>query len=123
MVVFEFRCPLCKCISTLDLPMLGPIYLDLPIEWLKSRLLSSNDEHLNRSRSVASVTNTNTSTISADNNNNFQPLSSWLRNLSRWLDMSSDINDFILGPLFPSTSIADRLQNAVCFIINALITL
>ncbi|CAH8671731.1 unnamed protein product [Schistosoma curassoni] len=112
MVVFEFRCPLCKCISTLDLPMLGPIYLDLPIEWLKSRLLSSNDEHLNRSRSVASVTNTNTSTISADNNNNFQPLSSWLRNLSRWLDMSSDINDFILGPLFPSTSIADRLQNA-----------
>ncbi|KAH8869504.1 E3 ubiquitin-protein ligase [Schistosoma japonicum] len=89
MLVFELRCPLCKCISTLDLPMLGPIYLDIPSEWLRSRLLPSNDEELNQRQSVST------------NNNNFQPLCSWLRNLSRWLDMSSDIYDFILGPLFP----------------------
>ncbi|CAH8599814.1 unnamed protein product [Schistosoma turkestanicum] len=122
MLVFEFRCPLCKCISTLDLPMLGPIYLDIPIEWLQSRLLPSinhDQSSVHQLGSTATTTPTTATTTTNINNNHahFQPLSSWLHNLSRWLDMSSDVNDYILGPLFSSNFIdqksimTDHLQN------------
>ncbi|CAH8599828.1 unnamed protein product [Schistosoma turkestanicum] len=121
MLVFEFRCPLCKCISTLDLPMLGPIYLDIPIEWLQSRLLSSinhDQSSVHQLGSTATTPLTTTTTTNINNNHaHFQPLSSWLHNLSRWLDMSSDVNDYILGPLFSSnfndqkSIMTDHLQN------------
>ncbi|CAH8646700.1 unnamed protein product [Heterobilharzia americana] len=109
-LAFDFRCPVCKCISTIDLPMLGPIYSNLPVEWLRLRLLLSSNHQLNQQPSVA------------NNNANFQPLSSWLCSLARWLDMFSDSNDFILGPSFPLKdddgggaatsygSVSDRLQ-------------
>ncbi|CAH8874007.1 unnamed protein product [Trichobilharzia szidati] len=88
-LAFDFRCPLCKCISTLDLPILGPVYSDLPVEWLSLRLLSSGDRQSNHSQSNP-------------NNVDFQPLMSWLWSLARWLEMFSDSRDYLLGDLLPS---------------------
>nr|CAH8874508.1 unnamed protein product [Trichobilharzia regenti] len=83
-LVFDFRCPLCKCISTLDLPILGPVYSDLPVEWLSLRLLPSGDRQSN------------------PNNVDFRPLSSWLCSLARWLEIFSDSKDYVLGDYLQS---------------------
>ncbi|OON21147.1 hypothetical protein X801_02958, partial [Opisthorchis viverrini] len=69
--VFDFRCPLCKSIATLDLPVLGPLQSLVPCTWLQSRLVVSTSEPDSRP------------TV------RFQPLVSWLCGLHRWLELYS----------------------------------
>ncbi|TGZ67681.1 hypothetical protein CRM22_004644 [Opisthorchis felineus] len=70
--VFDFRCPLCKSIATLDLPVLGPLQSLVPCTWLQSRLAVSTGELVSRP------------TV------RFQPLVSWLCGLHRWLELYSE---------------------------------
>lgn len=80
MLVFDFRCPLCKSISTLDIPMLGSPYVDLPIEWLRSRLLPNIEQSNSMNLFMG-----------------FDSLGTWLLGLSRWLNMNSNSNPIPSG--------------------------
>ncbi|VDP86199.1 unnamed protein product [Echinostoma caproni] len=74
-LVYQFRCPLCKAISTLDLPVLESLLNQIPPQWLQKRFLS---ETLDPILSCASPT------IAA--RSHFQTLPSWLVRLRQWLD-------------------------------------
>lgn len=82
MFVYDFRCPLCKAISTLDLPVLDPLLKQIPSNWLHLRLLAKTIE----SCSSAAAAN---STLSPGRQS-FQVLSSWLGDLRRWLEYTPD---------------------------------
>ncbi|KAF7257513.1 hypothetical protein EG68_05632 [Paragonimus skrjabini miyazakii] len=71
----DFRCPLCKSIASLDVPVLGSLMSSVPSDWLRSRLLCGTDlaESPPRVR--------------------FQPIASWLSSLRHWLAMDIHEDD------------------------------
>ncbi|TPP63670.1 E3 ubiquitin-protein ligase UBR2, partial [Fasciola gigantica] len=81
MFVYDFRCPLCKAISTLDLPLLDPLLKQIPPSWFQLRLLGS---------AVGLCASDNTHSVSSPGRSSFQLLSSWLGALRQWLECAPD---------------------------------
>ncbi|CAL8082852.1 unnamed protein product [Calicophoron daubneyi] len=76
MFVFDFRCPLCKSISTLDIPVLGPLLSVVPPAWLKSQLMTCCPSPSVVDGDVAVRPQ-------------FHPLGFWLVSVRQWLESSS----------------------------------
>ncbi|KAF6777989.1 hypothetical protein AHF37_02503 [Paragonimus kellicotti] len=71
----DFRCPLCKSIASLDVPVLGSLTSSVPSDWLRSRLLYGTDLAESQPRV------------------RFQPIASWLSSLRHWLAMDVHEDD------------------------------